>query len=296
MDTLMCQSATVRARIAGVLLFTALTAAAQSTPARPSWRRIGSAAIDLALASPATGPVSRVWFSPDGSRLFALTAAGRVFESADLETWSLMADPAQPPALPEGRRIVDPYSAARLYPQDSQRAFALGAHLYRTSDAGASWTNLTVYGDASVIGSGQHDLAVSPRDPDLLIVANDHGVWRSADGGLSWSGLNQTLPNLPVRRILTTPAGLAGTRVAADGVGLLELQPGGDNQWRPIADPQLSAQVESDTAQRRAASQKLGVEITALGGMGEIRYAGAADGRIWISTDRGQTWRGPRPA
>ena len=34
MDTLMCQSATVRARIAGVLLFTALTAAAQTTPAR----------------------------------------------------------------------------------------------------------------------------------------------------------------------------------------------------------------------------------------------------------------------
>src|SRR2546429_1522331 len=77
MDTLMCQSATVRARIAGVLLFTALTAAAQTTPARLSWRRIGSAAIDLALASPATGPVSRVWFSADGSRLYALTPSGR---------------------------------------------------------------------------------------------------------------------------------------------------------------------------------------------------------------------------
>src|SRR5712671_1687377 len=261
MDTLMCQSATFRARIAGVLLFTALTAAAQTTPARPSWRRIGSAAIDLALASPATGPVSRVWFSADGSRLFALTASGREFESADLETWSPLAAAVQPPVLQDAVGVRAPTAGAKLYQQDSRRLFAVGAHLYRTDDGGASWMNLTAYADTSVIGSGQHDLAVSPRDPDLLIVANDHGVWRSVDGGLSWSGLNQALPNLPVRRILATPVGFAGTRVAADGVGLLELQPGSGAEWRPIVDPQLSSQLESDAAQRRAVSQKLGVEI-----------------------------------
>src|SRR6266404_4611898 len=270
MDTLMCHRAT-RGRFGGslVLLLTALTATAQTPadPARPNWRRIGSAAIDLALASPATGPVSRVWFSPDGARLYALTASGRLFESADLESWSVAVNPSQPPNVVGAATVRLPATGARLYPQNSGRVFALGAHLYRTDDSGASWTNLTAYSDASVIGSGQHDLAVSPRDPDLLIVANDHGVWRSADGGLSWSGLNQALPNLPVPRILATPAGLAGTRVAADGVGLLELQPGGDSQWRALADPQLSAQLEIDTAQRRIASQKLGVEITALGGM-----------------------------
>src|SRR5258708_11436999 len=138
MDTLMCQGATTRPRTAGLFILTALTVVAQTAPdaARPNWRRVGGAAIDLALAPPATGPVSRVWFSADGSRLYALTATGRVFESADLETWSPTADPAQPPALPEGRRIVDPLSTARLYPQDSRRSFALGAHLYRTSDGG----------------------------------------------------------------------------------------------------------------------------------------------------------------
>src|SRR5438128_3636897 len=73
-DTLMCQRTTSGARmtrIAAILLLTALTAAAQ-TPAdslRPNWRRIGSSAMELALASPATGPVGRIWFSPDGSRL-----------------------------------------------------------------------------------------------------------------------------------------------------------------------------------------------------------------------------------
>ena len=132
-------------------------------------------------------------------------------------------------------------------------------------------------GEASVIGSGMHDLALSPRDPDVLIVANDYGVWRSADGGLSWTGLNQALPNLPVSRILSTPQGLSGTRIAAAVAGLLELQPGADNQWRPIADPQLSAQLDRDAAQRQSASQKLGAEIRAAAGAGEILYAGAAN-------------------
>src|SRR4051812_48098884 len=99
MDTLMCHRATRSQVRAWVFILTALTAAAQTatTPSRPNWRRVGSAAIDLALASPATGPVSRVWFSPDGSRLYALTAAGRVFESTDMETWTASVNSAQPP-------------------------------------------------------------------------------------------------------------------------------------------------------------------------------------------------------
>src|SRR5438105_540209 len=255
MDTLMCQRAT--AWIAGVLLLAGLPAVAQT-----HWRKVGNTTMDLALASPATGPVSRVWFSADGSRLFALTANGRVFESQDLETWSASANPSAPPDAGSGAG-KPPVSGARVYadPRNSQRVFALAAHIYRSDNAGSLWTNLTAFGEASVIGSGQHDLAVSPRDPDLLIVANDYGVWRSADGGLSWSGLNQSLPNLRVRKILATPAGLAGTRLEVAGAGLLELQPGGGDEWRPIGDPQLSSQLERDVTQRRAISQMLGAEI-----------------------------------
>src|SRR5579862_6237989 len=124
MDTLMCQSGT-RAWIAGLLLL-ALRASAQTTaapnPARPSWRRVGNFTMDLALASPATGPVSRVWFSSDGSRLFAQTAEGRVFESADMETWTIPANPvpAPEPVAVSGKAP----GGARLFPQDSKRIFA----------------------------------------------------------------------------------------------------------------------------------------------------------------------------
>src|SRR5579872_6556781 len=171
MDTLMCQGAT-RAWMAGLLL-AAIPAVAQTqaaaNPARPNWRRIGNFTMDLALASPATGSVSRVWFSADGSRLFAQTAEGRVFESADMETWTVSAASVPPPETGTVEAKT-PAGAIKLFPQDSRHIFALGPHLYRTVDGGASWTNLTAYGDASVIGSGQHDLTVSPRDPDVLVV------------------------------------------------------------------------------------------------------------------------------
>src|ERR1700694_4017462 len=99
MDTLMCHTATSGVRklwIAGALLFAAIPAVAQ-LPAGPNWRRVGSFTMDLALASTATGAVSRVCFSPDGSRLYALSAAGRVFESEDLETWKPSVNPFIPP-------------------------------------------------------------------------------------------------------------------------------------------------------------------------------------------------------
>src|SRR5262249_24574859 len=150
----------------------------------------------------------------------------------------------------------------------------------RSDDGGASWTNITAFGEASVIGSRQRDIAISPANPDLLIVANDFGVWRSADGGLSWTGLNQNLPNLPIRHLVATPSGVAGTRAIVDGIGLTEVQPGNDSDWKPLADAQLTADLAREAARRRAFSQALGTEITAAAGSGDIVYAGAADGRI----------------
>src|SRR5579872_1125253 len=129
MDTLMCHTATSRLTrlwIAGALLFAVSPASAQ-LPAGPNWRRVGSFTMDLALASPATGPVARVWFSPDGSRLFALSAPGRVFESDDLETWKPSVNPPLPPADLSSSIVRPPVPGARLFthPQNSGIVFAL---------------------------------------------------------------------------------------------------------------------------------------------------------------------------
>jgi uncharacterized protein (TIGR03437 family) len=139
-----------------------------------------------------------------------------------------------------------------------------------------------------VIGAGQHDLAASPLDPRELVVANEHGVWRSLDGGMSWTGLNRFLPNLAVQRILATPANGRGVEVEIAGVGAAELPLGNNTTyaWQPVVD----GRVEQSAETRRAYSAQLGAEITAFATAGDVVYAGSSDGRIWASLDRGRTW------
>jgi hypothetical protein len=61
------------------------------------WRHIGNSAIELALPSAATGPVDRVWYSSDGTTLYARTRSGRTFQTADFETWGALPDTAIAP-------------------------------------------------------------------------------------------------------------------------------------------------------------------------------------------------------
>jgi uncharacterized protein (TIGR03437 family) len=264
------------------------TAAGTGLGLRLDWRRIGNSSVELWLASPATGPVDRVWFSADGSRLSVRTSSYRLFETNDLEGWRADSGP-EPPAQPSSSLAVAPpgfTGVARTAPQNPLRVYAIGRSLYRSDDGGLTWTDLVSYKGRTIIGGGIHDLAVSPRDADEIVVANDFGVWRSADGGLSWSGLNRSLPNLQIRRILSVPNGTRGVRVLLN-LGSAEWAPGDKHAWRPLADPQDASQ---ETA-RLAASAALGAPITAVAGAGDFVYAGASDGRVWVSTDQGRNWQ-----
>jgi uncharacterized protein (TIGR03437 family) len=251
---------------------------------RSEWRKIGASAVELRLASPATGPVERVWFAPGGSLLYAQTRSGQAFETTDFENWSPAADPAAPaPTLrPTAARLPDAGAQTVEFPQNVSRIYALGKNLWRSDDGGRSWSNLTAYQSESVVGGPQRSLAVSPADPDQLILANDYGVWRSMDGGLSWSGLNLNLPNLTIERILSTPDGSGGTRVLVDSLGVLELAPGG-TVWRPSTAPE----VLKEAAARWQYSVAVRAQITAFAASANTVYAGSDDGRIWVSLDGG---------
>jgi uncharacterized protein (TIGR03437 family) len=243
--------------------------------------------VELTLASPATGPVTAVWFGPDGTRLYARTFSGRIFQTDDFDTWIPAVSPPAPAGPPAATAARLPEPDARvLGTANPARIYALANHLSRSDDGGRSWTNLTAFKSASVIGDGQRSLAIAPSDPDQIVVANNFGVWRSLDGGLSWSGLNLSLPNLPVRRILATPEGASVTRIWVEGLGTLEL-PLSSVTWVPAPDPDVAAEANS----RQQYSAVVGAEITASGSSGDVVYAGGSDGRIWISFDAGKTFR-----
>ena len=276
-------------RILGLLVPLLLAAGG---PAFAEWRHVGTAAMDLRLNGLATGPVSGVGWSADGGTIFARTAVGRWLATEDAEIWT----PSQKGPV-EGRgAVVDRLPEPRAQVISAGRAgwaYAYGNHVWRTDDNGRSWRNLTQWKRTSLLGGPVSEVAVRPGVPEELVVSTATGVWKSADAGSTWLSLNAALPQLPVRRIVSLPRGTEGLRVAMLAPNTLtpavfEWAPGERAAWQPVSGNLLREQLV-----RAALSREFGVTVSALGYSGDAIYAGAEDGRIYVSIDRGATWLQP---
>lgn len=238
------------------------------------WYHVGNSLENLSLAGLATGAVDRVWYSADGSTLYA-REAGKTFETNDFERWSGSGAvaPAAADLATEGTNLPEP--AARLRGFNGQRAtmYAFGAFVYQSQDGGSNWDNVTGYRGRSIIGEGVRDLAVSPRDPNDVTAATSAGVFRSLDGGKTWSGLNGGLPNLHALRLWALPSGDRGTEIEVPGNLALEWQPGEKQAWRPVANQQLL----------REAQIRQALNVTAFAQIGSTVYQGTQEGRILVS-------------
>ena len=64
-----------------------------------------------------------------------------------------------------------------------------------------------MYRGASLIGSVA-DLAIAPDNSDEIVTAGTAGVFRSVDGGRSWTGLNKDCPTCLRRGCWIFPRGI----------------------------------------------------------------------------------------
>ncbi len=71
----------------------------------------------------------------------------------------------------------------RVDPTNENVVYALGLDLYRSTNGGNSWQNLTGYS----VHVDQHDLWIDPQNPQHLILGNDGGIYVSNNGGISWT-------------------------------------------------------------------------------------------------------------
>jgi photosystem II stability/assembly factor-like uncharacterized protein len=74
-------------------------------------------------------------------------------------------------------------------------------HVFQTSDAGLTWTNVS--GDLPDVPVMA--LAVDPGDPANLFVGTDVGVFHSLNGGANWMSFNQGLPNASIYDLTFSP-------------------------------------------------------------------------------------------
>jgi photosystem II stability/assembly factor-like uncharacterized protein len=132
--------------------------------------------------------------------LWAGTDDGNLQVSRDGgSTWTNVA--AKVPGVPKGTyvsRVEASRTAegAAYVAFDGHRANDFGIYLYFTSDYGASWNSVSSDLPA---GGTLHVIREHPKNPDLLFVGTERGLFVSFDRGASWTPLRgKNLPTVPV--------------------------------------------------------------------------------------------------
>jgi len=110
---------------------------------------------------------------------------------------------------------VDPTNAAIVY--IAMGGFGSG-HVFRSTDAGANWTDIS----GTLPDAPATSIAIDPLDPDVVYVGNDISVYVSTNGGSTWSGFGEGLPDGVIVSDLSISPSSRSIRVGTHGNGVYE--------------------------------------------------------------------------
>ncbi|MBV8975295.1 MAG: hypothetical protein JOY74_09240, partial [Sinobacteraceae bacterium] len=192
----------LRARIAGLVCAAALLQVSGSSAAAPA--AAGAAAVDPGLYSGlqwrAIGPyrggraLAVAGIPGDASTFFFGAVAGGVWKTTDGgSTWQPLTDGT--PISSVGAIAIAPSNRDIIYVGTGEAAprgnMTYGDGVYKSTDGGKSWSQVGLR-DTRQIGA----LIVDPANPEVVLVAalghafgpnSERGVFRSTDGGRSWT-------------------------------------------------------------------------------------------------------------
>jgi photosystem II stability/assembly factor-like uncharacterized protein len=142
----------------------------------------------------------------DANRVFVAISCGGVWETRDSgATWSVLGKgliaPYVPPEQAEDSAIQDPHRVARCAAAPDVMWMQHHAGIYRSVDAGAQWTRLSLPGDdfGFAVAAHRQDAATAwfvPAIKDELRMPRDGAlcVTRTSDGGQTWQVMREGLP------------------------------------------------------------------------------------------------------
>lgn len=200
-------------------------------PTHPAMMSIGAVAV--APSSPnvvwvGTGEVDNRQSSSWGNGIYRSLDGGATWQYMGLEQTRHIAKIVVDPRDPQ---VVYVAALGHLWGANPERG------VYKTTDGGATWHKILYHDD----NTGATDLQMSPANPNLLFAAlyqrqrrgwgfngggPGSGIYRSNDGGATWTHLTRDLPSAPLGRIglALSPAdpGLVYAIIEADPAGTPE--------------------------------------------------------------------------
>ena len=139
-----------------------------------TWRRLG----------PAGGMVVSLAGAANGD-LYLGTADGHVFASDDrARNWELRGRVGSRTDAVISRLLSDPLASNRLYAAVWFQSPGQSGGVYRSEDAGRTWSLLGLPDEAV------RALEFAPGQPEVLIAGTRSGVFRSSDAGKSWERIS----------------------------------------------------------------------------------------------------------
>ena len=135
----------------------------------------------------------------NGSRkVFATTDNGVHVSDDDGESWQVQAFDSPKPYT----RAVVQSPGGDLFITNGDGPPGSWGRLYRSSDLGRHWQRAPLPGD---VESSMWSIAVNPADPKLMFASSSLGqIYRSTDGGESWSALKRRLGE--IRHVMWLPS------------------------------------------------------------------------------------------
>jgi photosystem II stability/assembly factor-like uncharacterized protein len=130
----------------------------------------------------------------NSKRVYVGTENGGIFRSDDGgDTWTANIAGAELPGFAITRLTVSPRNADVVYATVANFG---PSHVFRSIDGGHHWTDI----DKGQLPRVPHHACVVIDDggTDRVYAGNDAGVFRTSDGGLTWSNISGTLPHVMV--------------------------------------------------------------------------------------------------
>ncbi|GAC1623555.1 MAG: hypothetical protein NVS9B10_08630 [Nevskia sp.] len=142
-----------------------------------------------------------IWVGTDDGNLQLTRNAGK--------SWSNVV--ANVPGLPDHSWVswveASRHAAGTAYAAFDRHSFGdMQPYLYRTTDYGRTWSALLTGASPQGVRGYAHVIREDLRQPNLLYLGTEFGLWVSIDGGASWAQFKgNRLPSVAVRDIAIQP-------------------------------------------------------------------------------------------